>query len=76
MYWVGPLSGEYRSHLCRLGILGCFGLDLPKRNSGLVRNTRISVLPGVRGKLGQLQAMDFPADASRLDAFLETFAAA
>jgi hypothetical protein len=56
--------------------LGCFGLDLPKRNSGLVRNTRISVLPGVRGKLGQLQAMDFPADASRLDAFLETFAAA
>jgi hypothetical protein len=30
----------------------------------------------VRGKLGQLQAMDFSADSRRLDAFLETFAAA
>jgi hypothetical protein len=28
------------------------------------------------GKLGQLQAMHFPADASRLDACLETFAVA
>jgi hypothetical protein len=36
----------------------------------------VALSPAVRGKLGQLQAMDFPADSSRLDAFLETFAAA
>jgi len=34
---------ETRSHLCGLRILGYFGLDPPKRGSGLVGNKRISV---------------------------------
>ena len=40
-YRDGPASGENTSHWCRLRILGCFGLDLPKRGSGLVGKKRI-----------------------------------
>ena len=39
----GPASGENRSHLCRLVILGYFGLDPPKRRSGLLGNTLMRV---------------------------------
>jgi len=31
LYRDGPASGEYRRHLCRLGISGCFGVDAPNR---------------------------------------------
>ena len=42
-YRDGPASGENRNHLCRLRILGYFGLDPPERGSGLVGNKLISV---------------------------------
>ena len=42
-YRDGPASGENRSHLCRLRILGYFGLDPLKRGSALVGNKLISV---------------------------------
>jgi len=51
--------GENRSHLCILKILGYFGLDPPKRGSGLVGNKLISVqtssspLPEIPGIMGQ-----------------------
>ena len=49
-YQDGPASGEDRSHICRRRILGYFGLDPPKRGSGLVGNKLISV----QGVLGQI----------------------
>jgi len=42
----GPASGENTSHLCRLRILGYFGLDPPNRGSGLLGNKLISVQKG------------------------------
>jgi len=45
-YRDGPASGENTRHLCRLKISGYFGLDPPKRGSGLVGNKLISVQRG------------------------------
>ena len=45
----GPASGENRGLSCRLRILGYFGLDSPKRGSGLVGNNLMSVHRAVGG---------------------------
>ena len=46
-------SGEHRSHLCRLGILGYLGFELPKRGSGVMGNKLISVQTTQRSPLTQ-----------------------